>query len=85
MKLYAGCESSTATIATDVCSGGHRHLDTMSASVKYSNSGHDVYSLNAFMPFEGYRIAFNGDRRGGWRCATTRRSPGRWQERPRST
>jgi predicted dehydrogenase len=33
--------------------------DTMSAVVKYSNDVMMSYSLNAFMPFEGYRLAFN--------------------------
>jgi len=36
--------------------------DTMSAVVKYSNGAHMNYSLNAFMPFEGYRLAFNGEK-----------------------
>jgi len=62
MELYAGCE--------DV-DGYHRDgcvfredidiYDTMSAVVKYSNGVHMSYSLNAFMPFEGYRLAFNGE------------------------
>jgi predicted dehydrogenase len=63
MELYAGCE--------DV-DGYHRDgcvfredvdiYDTMSAVVKYSNGAHMSYSLNAFMPFEGYRLAFNGEK-----------------------
>ncbi|HVQ38724.1 MAG TPA: Gfo/Idh/MocA family oxidoreductase [Pyrinomonadaceae bacterium] len=62
MKLYAGPE--------DV-DGYHRDgcvfredvdiYDTMSAVVKYSNGASMSYSLNAFMPFEGYRLAFNGE------------------------
>ena len=36
--------------------------DTMSAVVKYSNGTNMSYSLNAFMPFEGYRLAFNGEK-----------------------
>ena len=62
MELYAACE--------DV-DGYHRDgcvfredvdiYDTMSAVVKYSNGAHMSYSLNAFMPFEGYRLAFNGE------------------------
>jgi len=32
----------------------------MSAIVKYSSGASMSYSLNAAMPFEGYRIAFNG-------------------------
>ena len=63
MELYANCE--------DV-DGYHRDgcvfredvdiYDTMSAVVKYSNGVHMSYSLNAFMPFEGYRLAFNGEK-----------------------
>jgi predicted dehydrogenase len=33
--------------------------DTMSALVTYSNGVNMSYSLNAFMPYEGHRIAFN--------------------------
>ena len=63
MKLYAGCE--------DV-DGYHRDgcvfredvdiFDTMSALVTYSNGVTMNYSLNAAMPFEGYRVAFNGEK-----------------------
>ena len=63
MKLYVGAE--------DV-DGYHRDgcvfredvdiYDTMSAVVKYSSGAHMNYSLNAFMPFEGYRLAFNGEK-----------------------
>jgi predicted dehydrogenase len=34
--------------------------DTMSAVVKYTSGATMSYSLNACMPFEGYRLAFNG-------------------------
>jgi predicted dehydrogenase len=61
MKLYAEAE--------DV-DGYHRDgcvfredvdiYDTMSAMIKYSNGEQMNYSLNAAMPFEGYRLAFNG-------------------------
>jgi hypothetical protein len=33
--------------------------DTMTATVKYDNDVSMSYSLNAFMPYEGYRIGFN--------------------------
>ncbi len=36
--------------------------DSMAAVVKYSNGANMSYSLNAFMPYEGYRLAFNGDK-----------------------
>jgi predicted dehydrogenase len=62
-RLYADCESAD---------GYHRDgcvfredvniYDTMSALVRYSTGVQMSYSLNAFMPFEGYRVAFNGDR-----------------------
>jgi predicted dehydrogenase len=63
MKLYAACEDAD---------GYHRDgcvfredidiYDTMTTLVKYSNGVTMTYSLNAFMPFEGYRVAFNGER-----------------------
>jgi predicted dehydrogenase len=63
MKLYAQAE--------DV-DGYHRDgcvfredvdiYDTMNAVVKYSNGVQMSYSLNASMPIEGYRLAFNGER-----------------------
>lgn len=63
MKLYAGCEG---------VDGYHRDgcvfredidiFDTMSALVTYSNGVTMNYSLNAAMPFEGYRLAFNGEK-----------------------
>ena len=34
--------------------------DTMNAVVRYSNGVNMSYSLNTFMPLEGYRLAFNG-------------------------
>jgi predicted dehydrogenase len=34
--------------------------DTMNAVVRYSNGVNMSYSLNTFMPVEGYRLAFNG-------------------------
>ena len=37
-------------------------FDTMSAMVKYSNGATMSYSLNAHMPFEGFRVAFNGEK-----------------------
>jgi predicted dehydrogenase len=34
--------------------------DTMAATVRYSSGAMMSYSLNAFMPIEGYHLAFNG-------------------------
>ena len=60
MKLYAGCED-IDKYYRDGCV--YREdvdiYDTMSAVVKYSNGVNMSYSLNAFMPIEGYRLAFN--------------------------
>jgi predicted dehydrogenase len=63
MKLY---------VAPEDVDGYHRDgcvfredidiYDTMSAVVKYSNGVNMSYSLNAFMPYEGYRLAFNGEK-----------------------
>jgi predicted dehydrogenase len=36
--------------------------DTMGAIVRYKNNAIMTYSLNAYMPWEGYNIAFNGSR-----------------------
>ena len=35
-------------------------FDTMNAVVRYSNGVDMSYSVNAFMPIEGYHLAFNG-------------------------
>jgi predicted dehydrogenase len=60
-ELYVGCESAD---------GYHRDgcvykedvdiFDTMNAIVRYSNGVAMSYSVNTFMPIEGYRVAFNG-------------------------
>jgi predicted dehydrogenase len=36
--------------------------DTMTATIAYANGVQVSYSLNAFMPIEGYHLAFNGTR-----------------------
>ena len=57
----------------------------MSAIVKYSNGATMSYSLNAFMPFEGYRVAFNGEQ-GRLDVRDQSGSRGKSREtRPRST
>ncbi|HEY3595581.1 MAG TPA: Gfo/Idh/MocA family oxidoreductase [Polyangiaceae bacterium] len=63
MLLYASCES---------VDGYHRDgcvysedidiYDTMSALIQYSNGVTMSYSVNAFLPYEGYSISFNGER-----------------------
>ena len=63
MKLYASCEDvdryyrDGCVFREDVDT-----FDTMSALVTYSNGTTMTYSLNAYMPFEGYRVAFNGEK-----------------------
>jgi len=62
MQLYASCEDADhyyrdGCVFSEDCD----IYDTMAAVVKYSNGTQMSYSLNAFMPFEGYRIAFNGE------------------------
>jgi hypothetical protein len=63
MKLYADCEDvdgyyrDGCVFREDVDT-----FDTMSALVTYSNGTTMNYSLNAYMPFEGYRVAFNGEK-----------------------
>ncbi len=34
--------------------------DTMTAAILYANGVQVSYSLNAYMPIEGYHVAFNG-------------------------
>ncbi len=63
MKLYAECEGVDGYYR-DGCV--YREdidiYDTMSAIVRYSNGAQMSYSLDASMPIEGYRLAFNGTR-----------------------
>jgi len=60
-KLYSECESADS-YQRDGCvyKNDIDIYDAMSAIVKYSSGASMSYSLNAAMPFEGYRIAFNG-------------------------
>jgi predicted dehydrogenase len=62
MKLYVGAEK-TDDYYRDGCVFREDIdiYDTMSAVVKYSNDVSMSYSLNAHMPFEGFRVAFNGE------------------------
>ncbi len=49
--------------------------DTMAAAVRYRSGTLMSYSLNAFMPYEGYQVAFNGDR-GRLEVVAVERAPG---------
>jgi predicted dehydrogenase len=63
MDFYAACEDvdgyyrDGCVFRTDV-----DIFDTMSAIVKYTNGATMNYALNAFMPYEGYRVGFNGEK-----------------------
>ncbi len=48
--------------------------DTMSLQVRYHNEVMMSYSLNACMPYEGYRVSFNGTK-GRLDCRTYARQP----------
>jgi predicted dehydrogenase len=63
MDLYAACEDvdgyyRDGCVFREDCN----IFDTMSAIVKYSNGATLNYALNAYMPYEGYRVAFNGEK-----------------------
>jgi predicted dehydrogenase len=61
MKLYAECEDVDGYYRDGCVFREDVDIyDTMSAIVKYSNGVSMAYSLDAAMPFEGYRLAFNG-------------------------
>jgi hypothetical protein len=63
MDLYAACEDADhyyrdgCVFREDI-----DIFDNMQAIVRYSNDATMTYSLNAFMPYEGYRVAFNGEK-----------------------
>jgi predicted dehydrogenase len=60
-ELYSNCESADG-YSRDGCvfKEDIDIFDTMNAIVRYSNGVNMSYSVNAFMPIEGYRVAFNG-------------------------
>ena len=61
MELYADCESEDGYLRDGcVFREDVDIFDTMNVVVRYANGVQMSYSLNACMPFEGYRIAFNG-------------------------
>jgi predicted dehydrogenase len=60
-KLYPECEKADGYFRDGcVFRNDVDTYDAMSAIVKYSNGASMSYSLNAAMPFEGHRLAFNG-------------------------
>ena len=85
MKLYADCEDADGYYRDGCVFREDIDIyDTMTALVKYSNDVTMTYSLNAFMPFEGYRVAFNGER-GRLEVRDYEAQPWPVQDEPRST
>lgn len=63
MKLYADCEQVDGYFRDGCVFREDVDIyDTMSATVRYSNGAMMSYSVNAAMPIEGYRLAFNGEK-----------------------
>jgi predicted dehydrogenase len=63
MDLYAKCEDVDGYFRDGcVFREDIDIFDNMQAIVKYSNGATMTYSLNAYMPYEGYRVAFNGEK-----------------------
>ena len=61
VSLYVDCEKADGYLRDGCVFKEDIDIpDTMNAIVKYSNGVTMSYSLNAFMPIEGYRLAFNG-------------------------
>jgi predicted dehydrogenase len=61
VSLYADCEKADGYLRDGCVFKEDVDIpDTMNAVVKYSNGVQMSYSVNTFMPIEGYRLAFNG-------------------------
>jgi predicted dehydrogenase len=61
VNLYVNCESADGYLRDGCVFREDVNIaDTMNAVVKYSNGVTMSYSVNTFMPIEGYRLAFNG-------------------------
>jgi predicted dehydrogenase len=61
MKLYADNEKYDGYLRDGcVWKEDINIFDKMAATIKYKNGVHVSYSLTAYSPYEGYRIAFNG-------------------------
>ena len=63
MRLYGGEVEKVDGYLRDACVFRPEitAYDTMTANIKYSNDVILSYSLNAYMPIEGYSLSFNGD------------------------
>jgi len=61
VALYVDCEKADGYLRDGCVYKEDVNIpDTMNAVVRYANGVAMSYSLNAFMPIEGYRVAFNG-------------------------
>jgi predicted dehydrogenase len=61
VALYADCEKADGYLRDGCVFKEDIDIpDTMNAVVSYSNGAQMSYSLNTFMPIEGYSLAFNG-------------------------
>jgi len=61
VSLYVDCEKADGYLRDGCVFKEDVDIpDTMNAIVKYSTGVTMSYSLNSFMPIEGYRLAFNG-------------------------
>jgi hypothetical protein len=61
MKLYTQAESEDGYLRDGCVFKEDVDIwDTMTATVRYSSNALMSYSLNTFMPIEGYSLAFNG-------------------------
>jgi len=75
VDLYVNCEDADGYLRDGcVWSNENDTYDTMTVEVKYKNGVLLSYSLNAFMPYEGQLIAFNGEK-GRLDVRTYRRQP----------
>ena len=63
MKLYASCESEDGYLRDGCVFREDTNIyDTMSVTVKYANQVVLTYTANAFLPYEGQAIVFNGSK-----------------------
>ncbi len=63
VKLYVNCEDADGYLRDScVWDNDIDTYDTMTVEVKYNNGVLLSYSLNAYMPYEGQLIAFNGEK-----------------------
>ena len=63
MALYVDCESEDGYVRDGcVWDNAIDTYDTMTVEVRYGNGTLLSYSLNAYMPYEGQSIAFNGEK-----------------------